>query len=86
MKASPVHYYYKCPTTGVEMNFSKRVEFGWGVSFPKGIKEYQKLLEADIKVPWPALSAEEQAVVDENYKQLHEMMGRDEDETITVDN
>jgi len=74
MQKNPVRYYYKCPITLVEMNFTNESGFGWGVSFPKGIKEYQKLLEADIKVPWPVLSTEQQLVVDENYKKLHKMM------------
>lgn len=80
MQKHPVCYYYKCPTTEVEMKFTMESSFGWGVSFPKGIKEYRKLLEANIDIPWPILSAEEQAVVDASYENLHKMIREEDDE------
>ena len=73
MQKHPVRYYYKCPITNVEMNFTNEGSFGWEVSFPKGVKEYRRLLEADIDIPWPTLSEAEKAVVDENYKKLYKM-------------
>lgn len=80
MKTNMVQYYYKDPETGVEMKFTMESSYGWGVSFPKGFGEYEKLLEADIDIPWPELSAEEQAVVNENYKNLHRMIREEDDE------
>ena len=76
----PVCYYYKDPVSGVEMNFTKSGGYGWGVSFPNAytIEEIREsLLLKDI--PWPKLSDEDQAEVDENYRKLHELMGRDDE-------
>ena len=77
MKADIVHQYYKDPETGVEMHFSKRIGFGWSVNFPKSTP-FEALYYKG-KIPWPALSTEEQAVVDENYKKLHKMLEEDDE-------
>lgn len=74
MKTNIVHYYYKCPTTGVEMDFTLTNDYGWAVGFPLGIEGDRKLRDADIEIPWPELSAEEQAVVDESYEKLYRML------------
>lgn len=77
MRTDPVQQYYKCPVTGVEMSFRKDTEFGWCISFPNG-HDGMKLLKAKgLKIPFPELSPEEQKVVDDNYKRLDEMMGRE---------
>jgi hypothetical protein len=31
MQKHPVRYYYKCPITNVEMNFTNEGSFGWEV-------------------------------------------------------
>ena len=72
MKADIVHQYYKDPETGVEMSFSKYPDFGWTVGFHN--IDFEGGLDYRGNIPWPTLSAEEQAVVDENYKKLHKMM------------
>lgn len=75
MQKNPVCYYYKDPETGVEMNFSNNSGFGWGVSFPNAETKEEISAALHFKnIPWPVLSAEQQAVVDENYKKLHKMM------------
>lgn len=51
----PVRYYYKCPKTGVEMDFRKIYPFGWCISFPRE-EDNDKTLCLDI--PWPSLSDE----------------------------
>ncbi|UZS00865.1 hypothetical protein [Pseudomonas phage vB_PsaM_M1] len=80
MKTDPVHCYYKDPATGVEMSFSKRSDFGWAVSFPNAKTKEEISAALHFKnIPWPTLSAEEQAVVDENYKKLHKMMEEDDE-------
>lgn len=82
MQKNPVCYYYKCPKTKIEMNFTFRQDWGWGVAFPfldvHGAMDYGGL--PDIEIPWPTLSAEEQAVVDENYENLHRMIREEDDE------
>ena len=77
MQKSPICYYYKDPETGVEMHFSKRIGFGWSVSFPKSTPFEALYYEG--KIPWPKLPAEEQAVVDENYKKLYKMLEEDDE-------
>lgn len=80
METDMVCYYYRCPDTGIEMNFTKSGGHGWGVSFPNAnTKEEirESLLYKDI--PWPKLSDTEQTEVDENYRKLHELMGRDDE-------
>ena len=78
MKIDMVKYYYKCPTTGVEMSFSKTDQWGWGVCFTN-IDPLESICRKDIHVPWPSLTEEEQKVIDENYKNLYDMI-REEDE------
>lgn len=70
-----VHQYYKDPDTGVEMRFSKHSGYGWCISFP--FLDITASFDYTGDIPWPKLSTEEQAVVDESYKKLHEMMGRE---------
>lgn len=79
LQKHPVHYYYKDPETGVEMNFSKYSDWGWTISFPHTKAEDAFFFEG--KIPWPELSTEEQAVVDENYKNLHRMIREEDDES-----
>lgn len=64
-----------CPDTGVEMSFSKHSDYGWCISFP--FLDISESLGYTGDIPWPKLSTEEEAVVDESYKKLHEMMGRE---------
>lgn len=82
MQKHPVHYYHKDPETGVEMNFTFREDWGWAVSFPfldvHGAMDYGGL--PDIEIPWPKMSEEEQAVVDENYENLHRMIREEDDD------
>lgn len=78
MKADIVHQYYKNPETGVEMSFSKYPDWGWTVGFHN--IDFEGSLDYVGKIPWPELSAEEQAVVDENYKKLHKMMEEDDEQ------
>jgi hypothetical protein len=77
MKTDPVCYYYRCPETGIEMNFTKSGGYGWGVSFVNmnGFSRRDIPYES---IPWPKLSDAEQTEVDENYKKLHKLMGREE--------
>lgn len=75
MKTDMVHYYYKNLETGVEMSFSKSDQWGWGVHFVN----LHNSLDYKGHIPWPTLSAEEQAVVDENYRKLYEAL-EEEDE------
>lgn len=79
MKSNIVKYYYKCLTTGVEMNFTLSGGYGWGISFPLGVEGHRKLMAANIEIPWPELSAEEQAVVNENYEKLYRILEEDDD-------
>ena len=79
MKTDPVCYYYKCPDTGIEMNFTKSGGFGWGVSFPNASTKEEIIATMRLKnIPWPKLSESEQAEVDENYCKLHDLMGRED--------
>ena len=82
MKSNIVKYYYKCPTTGVEMNFTLSGGYGWGISFPLGIDGHRKLRDANIEIPWPELSAEEQAVVNENYEKLYRILEEDDEQEV----
>lgn len=76
----PVCQYYKCPETGIEMNFTKHREWGWCISFPRE-QDLEKLDKAfSAKIPWPELSKEEQEVVDANYQKLHEDIEKEEQE------
>ena len=68
---NPVCYYWKEPTTGVEMNFTQDEDWGWCIGFPNGSPDFL-LKQAGITIPWPELTEEEQKVVDENYRKLHE--------------
>lgn len=77
MKADPVHQYYKDLETGVEMSFSKYPDWGWVVGFHN--IDFEGSLDYIGKIPWSKLSAEEQAVVDENYEKLYKMMEEDDD-------
>jgi hypothetical protein len=77
MKTDPVHYYFKCSETGVEMSFSRTDDWGWGVSFPQVQQGDAFYFEGDI--PWPELSEEQQEVVDENHRHLNERMREDDD-------
>lgn len=79
MKSNIIKYYYKGPTTGVEMNFTLSSSYGWGISFPLGVDGHRKLRDANIEIPWPTLSAEEQAVVDDNYEKLYKILEEDDD-------
>lgn len=76
MKTDMVQQYYKCPTTGVEMNFRKDTDCGWCISFPQVQPGDAFFFESII--PWPKLSEEEQKVVDANYQKLHEMIEKEE--------
>lgn len=75
MSIDIVHQYYKDLDTGTEMSFSKHSDYGWCISFP--FLDINKSLGYAEDIPWPKLSTEEQAVVEESYKKLHEMMGRE---------
>ena len=77
MKADIVKQYYKCPTTGVEMNFSKYPDFGWSVSFPQVQPGDAFFFEGNI--PWPELTEAEKLVVDENYKKLYKALEEDDE-------
>ena len=78
MKTDPVHYYYKDLETGVEMSFSKTDQWGYAVGF-HGI-DLEEALNYKGKIPWPELSPDEKAVVDENYENLHKMIREEDDE------
>lgn len=77
MKTDMVQQYYKCPTTGVEMNFRKDMDWGWCISFPHGHKGHRAMRDAGLEIPWPKLSDSDQKVVDANYQKLHEMMEKE---------
>jgi hypothetical protein len=79
MKTVPVHYYFNCSETGVEMSFSRTDAWGWGVSFPCDMKGHRLVSDHNIKIPWPELSKEQQGIVDENYRHLNERMRGDDD-------
>ena len=68
MKIDPVHYYYKDIETGIEMSFTRLLDFGWTIGYPKSTIEEAVMYEGHI--PWPELSEEEQKRVDENYANL----------------
>lgn len=78
MKVDPVHYYYKDITTEVEMSFTRLKDFGWTVGFPKSTIEEAVMYKGHI--PWPELTAEQQAVVDANYVRLYEEMEKDQND------
>lgn len=77
MQKHPVCYYYKDLETEVEMSFSKTDQWGWAVGFHN--IDIEGMIDYKGPIPWPTLSAEEQAVVDENYKKLHRMMEEDDE-------
>lgn len=77
MKTDMVQQYYKCPITGVEMNFRKDAEYGWVVCFPKS--SIDEALDYEGAIPWPYLSEKEQKEVDNNYKELYKMLGKEEE-------
>ena len=78
----PVCYYWRDPATGVEMNFTQDENWGWCIGFPNMdfLEDSLDVLlrEAGVEIPWPELSEEEQKVVDDNYKRLDEIMGRED--------
>ena len=76
MSTDIVKQYYKAPDTGIEMHFSKHSNYGWCISFP--FLDAIEALDYAGDIPWPKLSTEEQAVVDENYKRLREALTKDE--------
>lgn len=78
MKIDPVRYYYKELETGIEMEFTKCDNFGWGVQFINVGIETALFYKGHI--PWPALSEVEQKVVDANYERLRKAYEEDEDE------
>lgn len=75
MSIDIVHQYYKDLNTGAEMSFSKHSDYGWCISFP--FLDISASFDYTGDIPWPKISTEEQAVVEESYKKLHEMMGRE---------
>ena len=79
MKTDAICYYYRCPKTGIEMNFTKTGGYGWGVSFVNGFDSEAMIDFPMESIPWPLLSKAEQAEVDENYRKLHELMRRDDE-------
>ena len=72
MKVDPVHYYFKCPDTGIEMSFTRLLDFGWTVGFPN--LDFEEAVMYNWCIPWPELSEEEQKRVDENYANLKKRM------------
>lgn len=78
MKIDPVRYYYKNLETGVEMEFTKSEEWGYGVSFKNC--SIEQMLSYNGHIPWPELSAEEKAIVDANYERLRKACEEDEDD------
>ena len=70
-----VHQYYKDLNTGTEMRFSKHSDYGWSISFP--FLDISESLDYTGDIPWPKLSTEEQCVVEESYKKLYEIIGRE---------
>ena len=77
MKTDMVQYYYKDVETGMEMGFTKTEQWGWSVCFPKSSVE--ESLNYDGPVPFPKLSPEEQKEVDNNYKELYKMLGKEDE-------
>lgn len=73
---NPVCYYWKEPTTGVELHFTQDSDWGWCIGFPNMdiLSDSPDVLlkQAGIEIPWPELTEEDQKVVDENYRKLHE--------------
>ncbi len=76
MKIDPVHYYYKDLNTGMEMDFSRCLEYGWAVGFPKA--SFDEIMDYEGEIPWPSLTPEEQAIVDENYEKLYKASEEEE--------
>ena len=74
MKTDMVKYYYKDLDTGVEVTFSKSLQFGWAVRFHVSEEEMFDMLLSDIKLPWPELSEDEKKVVDANYDKLYKSL------------
>ena len=74
MSTDMVKYYYKDPDTGVEVTFSKTVQWGWAIQYHVSKEDMFDMIISDIKLPWPDLSEEEQRVVDKNYEDLRERM------------
>lgn len=82
MKIDPVHYYYKDLKTGMEMEFSKLKiseleNYGWSVGFPKA--SFDEIMDYEGEIPWPSLTPEEQAIVDENYEKLYKALEEEEE-------
>lgn len=77
MKSDMVQQYYKCPTTGMEMRFTKTEKWGWSVCFP--FASITETLDYEGEVPFPKLSDSDQKTVDANYQKLHEMMENTDD-------
>ena len=78
MKTDAICYYYRCPKTGIEMNFTKTGGYGWGVSFVNLYGHSRRDIRHE-DIPWPELSEDEQKEVDANYEKLHKLL-REEDE------
>lgn len=76
MKIDPVHYYYKDLNTGMEIEFSKLSDWGWSVCFPKA--SFDEIMDYEGEIPWPSLTPEEQAIVDENYEKLYKALEGEE--------
>ena len=78
----PVCYYFKCSKTGVELNFTQDDRWGWCIQFIDAdfLEDSPDTLleQAGVQIPWPELSPEEQKEVDNNYKELYKMLGKDE--------
>ena len=77
MNIDPVKYYFRDPETGVEMEFTKCDNFGWGVQFIN--VDIEAALYYKGHVPWPPLSEAEQKIVDANYERLRKDCEEDED-------
>lgn len=77
-KTHPVQYYYKDTHSGIEMNFTKTEGWGWAVSFPKDVMQFGQASRLGVVIPWPELSEDEKAVVEENYKKLRELTWEDD--------
>ncbi len=77
MKNDIVQQYYKDKETGMEMRFTKTDQWGWSVCFPKA--SIDEALDYEGVIPWPELSPEEQKEVDNNYKELYKMLGKEDE-------
>ena len=83
MKTDMVQQYFKCPITGVEMNFTKDEQWGWCIQFIDAdfLEDSPDTLleQAGVQIPWPELSPEEKKDVDNNYKELYKMLGKEDE-------